>query len=388
MMRSRKDSPADLPSPHALRPRLWNPREEIATNESPARLAPFISVLVPVRNEGRHITATLFKLLHQRYDSSRFEVIVADGESDDDTGTQVRALQVRHANLQLVSNPGIWSSAGRNAALEVARGELIVVIDGHCDLDNPDYLGNLADAFERSGAACIGRPQPLDISQATPVQKAVAACRASRLGHHPDSFIYSSDECFVKASSVAVAYRREVFDVVGPFDDRFDACEDVEFNHRVDRAGLSCFFTPRVKLRYHPRGTLGSLVRQMMRYGRGRVRLLRKHPDTFTLAGFIPALFVLGVLAGPFLSLLSPWLGSLYAGCLSLYLLLVLVTSGLISWSERDSRMMLLSPLVFAAVHLGAGTGILMEFLRPGKPPAWKPNTAIQPRTAAPRRAA
>ena len=60
---------------------------------------------------------------------------------------------------------------------------------------------------------------------------------------------------------MAVAYRREVFEAVGTFDERFDACEDVEFNHRVDRAGLKCFFTPRVALRYHPRTSLAGLVR-------------------------------------------------------------------------------------------------------------------------------
>ncbi len=385
MLRSRNDSPADLPSPHLLRPRLWSP--EPAASVRLTRL-PFISVLVPVRNEGRFIQATLFKLLNQRYDASRFEVIVADGESSDDTRELVCAMQARYPHLQLVENPGIWSSAGRNAALQVARGEIVVVIDGHSDLDNPDYLANLADAFERSGADCVGRPQPLDVSRATPVQKAIAACRASRLGHHPDSFIYASGERFVKASSVAVAYRREVFDLVGPFDDQFDACEDVEFNHRVDRAGLRCFFTPRVQLRYHPRGTLGSLVRQMMRYGRGRVRLLRKHRDTFTLPGFVPSLFVGGLLAGPLLALLSPWLGLMYAGCLTLYVLLLLIASTSIAWRERDPGMLFLSPLVFLAVHVGAGTGILLELLRPGKPPMRVPGVRVQPEPVAARRAA
>src|SRR4051812_4315534 len=90
LMRSRKDSPAELPSPHAIRPRLWHPEAETT------RIVPFISVLVPVRNEGRCIAATLIKLLHQRYDSNRYEVIVADGESGDDTCAQVRTLQARH----------------------------------------------------------------------------------------------------------------------------------------------------------------------------------------------------------------------------------------------------------------------------------------------------
>src|SRR5436305_564656 len=81
----------------------------------------------------------------------------------------------------------------------------------------------------------------------------------------------------------------------------FDACEDVEFNHRLAAAGLRCFFTPRARVRYFPRATLKALFLQMARYGRGRVRLLRKHPDTFSLTGFLPALFVAGVFLGPLL---------------------------------------------------------------------------------------
>jgi succinoglycan biosynthesis protein ExoA len=322
-----------------------------------------------VRNEGRHISATLRQLLDQDYDPQRFEVIVADGESTDDTRSQVEMLQRQHANLHLVSNSGRWSSAGRNAALEVARGDIIVVVDGHCDLNNAKYLADLADAFQHSGAACVGRPQPLDVSAASALQKTIAACRASRLGHHPDSFIYSSAERFVKASSVAVAYRREVFEAVGTFDERFDACEDVEFNHRIDRAGLPCFFCPRVQVRYHPRGTLIGLFRQMVRYGRGRVRLLRKHPDTFTLPGFVPAAFTLGLLFGLALGLFSSWLMAGYLSCLGLYTAIVLMASAAVGVKARDFRSFAWAPLVFLAVHLGAGTGILLEWLKPQRPP-------------------
>src|SRR5262249_37322445 len=154
----------------------------------------------------------------------------------------------------------------------------------------------VADAFRRSGADCIGRPQPLDVREATTFQRAVAAARSSWLGHHPDSYIYASAEGFVPPPSVALAYRREVFERVGLFGGRFDACEDVEFNHRVARAGLRCFFTPRVAARYVPRGSVRGLFRQMVRYGRGRVRLARKHSDTVSPRGFMPALFVFGLI--------------------------------------------------------------------------------------------
>src|SRR5262249_14486232 len=80
-------------------------------------------------------------------------------------------------------------------------------------------------------------------------------------------------------------------------------------------------------LLYPPRGGLGGLFRQMVRYGRGRARLSRKHPDTFSLRGFVPAAFVAGLLLGPLLAILSPLLAVLYAGTLGLYAAVVLMVS-------------------------------------------------------------
>jgi len=332
---------------------------------------PFISVIVPVRNEQAFIADTLQQLLTQRYDPDRFEVIVADGRSTDDTCTIVAALQTRYPNLRLLDNPRRWSSAARNTAVRAARGDIILLIDGHCQLNNPDHLRNLADAFAESGADCVGRPQPLDVTGATCIQRAVAAARASRLGHHPDSHIYSDREGFVPPHSVAVAYRRGVFDTVGLFDERFDACEDVEFNHRVARAGLKCWFTPCVQVHYYPRASLAGLFRQMVRYGRGRVRLLRKHPETFSLPGFVPAAFLAGVVLGPLLACWSSLLGMLYLGVLGVYGAAVLLYSLALTLRQRDARLLPLFPLVFLTLHAGAGAGVWCElFSRSRRQPA------------------
>jgi succinoglycan biosynthesis protein ExoA len=329
---------------------------------------PFISVIVPVRNEEKYIRGTLAQLLAQEYPADRFEVIVVDGESTDRTWAIVAQMQERHPQLRLLRNPLRWSSAARNTAVRAARGDVMVLVDGHCQLDDTDYLNQVALAFERSGADCLGRPQPLDVTGATALQKAVAVARSSRLGHHPASFIYSSEEGFVPPQSVAVAYRREVFDRVGLFDEAFDACEDVEFNHRVAEAGLRCFFTPRVRVRYHPRATLPGLFRQMVRYGRGRVRLLRKHPKTWSPAGFLPAAFLAGLVLGPPACLLAPALWAVYLGVVSFYLALILAFGLGESIRERQPGLFPWLVLVYPTIHLGAATGVWREAVarRPG----------------------
>jgi succinoglycan biosynthesis protein ExoA len=335
---------------------------------APLAPLPFVSVIVPVRNEQAFIAGTLGQLLRQDYPRDQFEILVADGRSDDDTRAVVEAVARRDRRVRLLDNPGRLSSAGRNVAVRAAEGDLIVLIDGHCELGSPRYLRELVDAFRRSGADCVGRPQPLDVTGATPLQLAVARARSSRLGHHPASFIYSGEERFVPPESVAVAYRREVFARVGLFDERFDACEDVELNHRVARAGLRCFFTPRAAVRYHPRDTLRGLYRQLVRYGRGRVRLLRKHPDTFSPAAFVPALFLAGLLAGPALACLWPALWWACAAAFALYAGVVAAWSVGLAAQEGDLRLLPWLPAVFATVHLAAGVGVWWEVLESSPP--------------------
>lgn len=323
-----------------------------------------ISVIVPVLNEGRHIQSTLHQLLDQEYDGKKLEILVLDGGSTDETIEKVRLLSEKNSCVRLMHNPKRLSSAARNIGIRSASGGIIVIVDGHCELDGRRMLANLSSAFRRSGAACVGRPQPLDISGATPMQQAIALARASRLGHHPDSFIYANRERFVPAHSVAVAYRRTVFEQIGGFDERFDACEDVEFNHRLDKAGLTCFFTPSVQVHYRPRSNLRGLFRQLVRYGRGRVRLLRKHPDTFSLGSFLPAIFWTGVVSGWLGGLLWSPLWLLYFGVIGLYAGAVLAESAAISIASRKLRLAPLLPLVFIVIHLASATGALLELFR------------------------
>ena len=87
--------------------RLFWPEEQTA-----GELAPFISVIVPVRNEERFIAATLAQLCSQQYDPERFEILIADGDSTDATREIVSAWAKRHRNVHLVHNPKRLSSAG------------------------------------------------------------------------------------------------------------------------------------------------------------------------------------------------------------------------------------------------------------------------------------
>jgi hypothetical protein len=105
------------------------------------------------------------------------------------------------------------------------------------------------------------------------------------------------------------------------------------------------------------------LGKQMVRYGRGRVRLLRKHPESFSLPGFLPGIGLFCAVAGAGLASFSAVLTLAYAAGVLCYCLIVVSTALGIACRTREGRLFLWLPAVFVAIHGGAGLGILMEFI-------------------------
>jgi succinoglycan biosynthesis protein ExoA len=321
---------------------------------------PSVSVVVPVRNESRSIEHTLRLLLTQDFPREEFEVIVADGVSTDDTVPIVRRLQAEFDNLKLVFNCAKLSSAGRNTAARHATKDVVVIVDGHCHVPDRDYLKNLSQAFAESNADSLGRPQPLDIENPTPFQRAVSAARSSRLGHNPDSDIYSNEAKFVPPQSTAVAYSRKVFATIGLFDQSFDACEDVEFNERVHAAELTCYFTPTVKIVYEPRGSFRALFYQLGRYGAGRAKLALKHPKSLSVPALVPPLWTLCVIFCPCLVFCPDFVQFFWLGLLALYAG-VLLGAGAVLGRGQPLAVKVRIPVVFVAIHFGFAWGFWKE---------------------------
>src|SRR4051812_33215364 len=90
-----------------------------------------VSIVVPVRNEEQHIRGTLRQLLEFDAEVIPYEILVVDGESTDRTRDIVREMQSRHPIIRLFSNGKRLSSAARNIAVRNARGDFIVIVDGH-----------------------------------------------------------------------------------------------------------------------------------------------------------------------------------------------------------------------------------------------------------------
>ena len=326
---------------------------------------PFITIVMPVYNEARFIRDTLGQLLGQDYPSDRYEIIVTDGMSDDGTQDIVREIALEHPQVKLMENHKRRSSAGRNVGFKNGKGDYFLVVDGHCYIPTDKLLSNVADCFAKSGADCLGRPQPLDPPGLTIFQKSVALARGSRLGHGGDSLIYDDYEGFASPVSNGAAYNRRVFEKIGYVDEGFDACEDVEFNYRVEQAGMTCYTSPKLTIRYYPREKLRGLFRQMTRYGKGRRRFTRKDPEALTVNQSIPAAFIVGLcvlilsivfymvtgVSAPLLLVVVPY--ACYAALVIAGTLKVLFRNG--------AQYALMIPAIIFVIHFALGYGFLRE---------------------------
>lgn len=337
------------------------------------QLLPYITIVMPVFNEERFIEQTLQQLLSQEYPVERIEILVIDGMSVDNTREIVNKISKQYDNIHLLDNPKRKSSAGRNIGFKKGQGDYFLVVDGHCFIPDNKLITNLVECFLVSGADCLGRPQPLDPPGLSTFQEAVGLARGSKFGHGGDSLIYANYEGFASPVSNGAAYSRKVFEEVGYVDENFDACEDVEFNYRVEQAGLTCYTSPKLTILYFPRKNLKNLFQQLASYGEGRFRLIKKHRKALTFNQIIPTLFVLGILLNLLIFILSPTIIDLHATkrIISIpyiiYLMLILFESIRLS-IPRVSKYFLILPCIFICIHTALGWGFIRgTFLGVGK---------------------
>lgn len=337
-----------------------------------------LAIIMPVLNEEQFIGRTLEQLYHQDFPMDRLEIVVADGGSTDRTREIVESYKTRFGSLKLLDNPIKRPSSGRNAGVKNSTAPRIVVIDGHVHIPGPNLLRDIVDTFERTGADCLCRPQPLDPPDLNEFEQAVACCRGSQLGHKPGSEIYADFEGEVDPTSSGAMWTRGTFERIGYFDENFDACEDVEFNYRVFRAGLKSYLSPKLKVFYYPRSTLRGLWRQMYRYGLGRFRFSRKH-RLFSPVQWISGAGVAGFALLMVLSLLFPPISNLFQWLLSLYLLLVIFFSLHLAFRHRQLGCLLYGPLIFPTIHFGLGVGFLSGLLETYRQASGRPEPQRSP---------
>jgi glycosyltransferase involved in cell wall biosynthesis len=319
-------------------------------------LPPFVTVIMPIRNEASFIARSLGAVLAQTYPPDRLEILIADGLSSDDTRAIIQSLaQTSAIPIHIVENPGLIVPTGFNAALKQARGEIIIRVDGHTIIA-PDYVRICVETLQATGADNVGGRMDA-ISQATPSAEAIALATSSPFGVGGARFHYSTQQEYVDTVYMG-AWPRRVFDQIGGFDEELVRNQDDEFNYRLRASGGKILLNPRIESQYHNRSTIRSLARQYFQYGLFKVRVLQKHPAQMRLRQFVPPIFVLALLGGAILSPFSPLIAGLWLLMLALYICANLALSLYLARSAKQARWFHIA-CVFLVLHICYGSGFL-----------------------------
>jgi glycosyltransferase involved in cell wall biosynthesis len=321
---------------------------------------PFVSIILPIRNEASFIGRSLRAVLSQDYPSDRLELIVADGMSTDGTREIVMSFQKQYPNVRLIDNTGQIVPTGFNAAIAQVRGEIIIRVDGHCEIAQ-DYVRNCVEHLVNDGVDGVGGP--LETVGETLIARVIASAMSSPFGVGNSAFRTVPDKTMLTDTVAFPAYTRDIIEKAGLFDEELVRNQDDEYNYRLRKIGAKILLAADVRSRYYSRSSLRSLWRQYSQYGYWKVRVTQKHPRQMRLRQFIPFAFVMSLLVSlPLASFSSigQWASRWAVGS---YLFVNFSASILVAW-RKGWRLLPLMPLTFAILHLAYGLGFLVGLIR------------------------
>jgi succinoglycan biosynthesis protein ExoA len=260
-----------------------------------------------------------------------------------------------------------------NIGLAEATGRVIVRIDGHAVVE-PDYVAQCLNALGETGAACVGGS--IRTVSTTATAQAIAEAMGSPFGVGDARFRTTHDRSMWVDTLAFGAYRRQVFDRFGLFDEELVRNQDDEFNYRLRAAGGLIWLDSRIRSTYYARSTFRSLWRQYYQYGYWKVRVFQKVAGSAQLRHWVPPLFALYVLGGLMAAVLRPGLRLAYLAGLLVYLVANLVVSVRIA-ARTGWKHFLRLPIAFAILHLSYGLGFWAGIVRFGPP--WRRAMTVEP---------
>ena len=327
---------------------------------------PTIAIVLPVLNEESFIRSTLAALLAQDYPATLIQIFVIDGGSVDATVERVRDFMVDHpGRIELLHNPNRLAGYARNIGIANTTEDFVLFVDAHVHITSRYVVRQMATCALTNDALVLGRSQPLDPPGISWLQFSIAGVRSSPLGHSMESHIYREHEGWVSPFSIGVMYHRSIFDRFGTFDESFDAAEDLEYNYRLEQAGIKAYISPRFTVRYYPRRDFFGLFLQMTRYGVGRFMLVRKHPERIRFELLLPCLMTLSLLVLPILLVSVPQLLFLALSLLIALGLLIILLAFPVAVQGGIASIML-APVCFIVIHAGLAYGLLQGAWREG----------------------
>ena len=321
-----------------------------------------VSVSVVALNEEKYLPAILQDILQQTYPHKDMEILLIDSISQDRTKEIMQDFATKHREefwrIKVLDNTGKQQANGWNNALRNYEGDVIIRVDAHAHI--PEYFVAKNIAVLKAGEYVCGGRRPSIAEEETLSARLLLAAERAIFGSGISSFRNSEKSGYVK-SIFHGAYRREVFEKVGFFDERLGRTEDNDIHQRIRAAGYKIFMDKDIISYQYVRPTLKKMLKQKFMNGYWIGKTVYINPRCLSVYYFVPLLFVLTLFislclflngyAWPFFILIFAY-GS------------VIIISTLCSmWEKKDIRFISVGLICFM-MHVSYGLGTVRGLLK------------------------
>jgi GT2 family glycosyltransferase len=324
---------------------------------------PFVSIVIPMLNEIDAIERCIRSIWEQDYPQDRIEIVIVDGLSTDGSRERVKQLMQIRSHVVLLDNPAARTPVSLNIGARGSRGDVVIILGAHTRVKS-DFIRQNVTCMQTMKVPCTGGTQ-INTGE-TYLQQAIGYAMGSRLGIPSAPYRFYRKPRFVD-TVVYAAYKRELFEQVGYFDEELHISEDAEFNWRIRQAGHRIYFSPDIVSFYYPRKNLRLLAKQFFNYGILRINVVKKHWDAVKLLHLLPPIFLVGsallAMLAPVFALARHALVALWA----IYLLYVLLASFSTAQQQRCYRHLIVLPAVFFVMQLSWAVGFLAGIFKTHK---------------------
>lgn len=336
-----------------------------------------VSLCIIAYNEETVISNLLSQVKSQTYPHNKTEIVLVDSNSNDNTKKIFTDFADKNKNeyisVKVLDNIKKNQASGWNTAIKNTVGDIIIRIDAHGEIPE-NFIEKNVEVIE-SGEYVCGGSRPNIVDNPTNFKNMLFLAESSMFGSSIAGYRRKTDKKKYVNSVFHGAYRREVFEKVGGFNENLGRTEDNELHYRIRTAGYKICQSSDIISYQHIRGTFGSMLKQ--KYGNGKWIGLTTGvcPKCLSLFHFVPFCFVFALILTLVLSAIGIIMG---IGLLSLPIIILisvyaaadlLMTVMAIISSEKKHIVQLLLPFVFFMLHCSYGIGTIAGLITL---PHWK----------------
>jgi glycosyltransferase involved in cell wall biosynthesis len=317
------------------------------------------SIIIPTFNRADEIIELIDSLSKQTFSSDKFEIIIIDDGSTDNTMKVIQDFRNQlKLRITVLKQDHKGPGAARNLGMKLARGKYFIFIDSDCIADK-NWLRAYEEAIYNKEVAGFGGPDSV-LNNFMPIQKAIDYSMTSFIttggirGHSKKKL----SKYYPRSFNMGV--RSDIVEKIGGMG-KLRHGQDIEFSNRILSTGEPVIKVDKAVVYHKRRISLIKFFKQVYNWGIARINLYKIDNNMLETIHFFPALATMCSFLMILLTILYPsaFLPFIILGIL---ILLAMAIHGVIKY--RDLRVFLYIPAVVVTQIWGYGLGFTAAFFR------------------------